>query len=93
MKNEAGNNNSLNGVVANGYVRSQNRSGGQAQARSALQARFEYAYGYVPSFGRNSVNNNSISNSTTNLSNSSSSPGQSPNKLSTTGGRTNWAAK
>ncbi|TKR93411.1 hypothetical protein L596_007875 [Steinernema carpocapsae] len=46
--------------------------------RSALQARFEYAYGYVPSFGGSKQHNNSN--------------GHSPQKAST-GGRINWAAK
>ncbi|CAD5208373.1 unnamed protein product [Bursaphelenchus xylophilus] len=93
VKNEGGNNNNNNGAAANGYSRAKNSVNSTTQARSALQARFEYAYGYVPSFGSKN-NNNGLSNSTSNLSNASSSPGVSPStKMVTTGGRTNWAAK
>ncbi|CAD5205353.1 unnamed protein product [Bursaphelenchus okinawaensis] len=87
VKSGSGNNNG-----APNMSRSKSNSNSQSQARSALQARFEYAYGYVPSFGTKS--NNSLSNSTSNLSNASNSPGVSPSsKMVTTGGRTNWAAK
>ncbi|CAK5080671.1 unnamed protein product [Meloidogyne enterolobii] len=50
------------------------------QARTGVQARFEYAYGYVPSFGGN-ANNNRQQQQTT-------AP-----QISTNVGRVNWAAK
>ncbi|KAF7633855.1 Protein kinase domain-containing protein [Meloidogyne graminicola] len=49
------------------------------QARTGVQARFEYAYGYIPSFG---------GNPTRQQAQQTTSP-----QISTTGGRVNWAAK
>ncbi|KAI6204124.1 hypothetical protein M3Y94_00635900 [Aphelenchoides besseyi] len=82
-------NNNQNGAASNGYANARlanPKQNSASQARSALQARFEYAYGYVPSFGgRLSNNNNSVG---------SQSSGNSVNsKHATTGGRVNWAAK
>ncbi|KAL3090985.1 hypothetical protein niasHS_007360 [Heterodera schachtii] len=69
---------------------------------SSVQARFEYAYGYVPSFGaprQQPPNANSNANSLGNSSSSISIGGgptnnaKTNNAFSTIGGRTNWAAK
>ncbi|CAI4221663.1 unnamed protein product [Auanema sp. JU1783] len=49
------------------------------EGRSAVQARFEYAYGYVPNFGARTLNQN---NNTNVVANSKPSPG-----------RIDWAAK
>ncbi|KAE9550163.1 hypothetical protein FO519_006623 [Halicephalobus sp. NKZ332] len=53
------------------------------QARSSVQARFAYAYGYVPSFG---AKNNAANSQNFNIENN-------PSKVTSTSGRTNWAAK
>ncbi|KAI1729728.1 protein kinase domain-containing protein [Ditylenchus destructor] len=65
----------------------QTSAGASGQARSSVQARFEYAYGYVPLFGGGR-------GQPQNVSTSNAQPSTGPNsKLSTTSGRVNWAAK
>jgi hypothetical protein len=88
VKNENGNNasNALNNTLRVG--KPQNNSAAN-QARSAVQARFEYAYGYVPSFG---VKNNPAAQNQ-NQNNAPENPLSNTQKVTTTGGRTNWAAK
>ncbi|KAI6174941.1 hypothetical protein M3Y97_00977000 [Aphelenchoides bicaudatus] len=94
-------NNNQNGAASNGYANarlSQPKQSSATQARSALQARFEYAYGYVPSFGGrgapNGINNN-LTNSVIGNYNAGGSgpPSNSSKATTTTGGRTDWAAK
>ncbi|KAH7724930.1 CMGC/RCK/MAK protein kinase [Aphelenchoides avenae] len=96
VKGENGNNaaamTAFGSTFRGGAPPAKQHSADKAHARSALQARFEYAYGYVPSFGThkpNNVNNNVYSKATTNLKNVS--PDSNPS--STPGGRVNWAAK
>uniref|UniRef100_A0A183BW00 non-specific serine/threonine protein kinase n=1 Tax=Globodera pallida TaxID=36090 RepID=A0A183BW00_GLOPA len=82
--------------------------GGGGGVRSSIQARFEYAYGYVPSFGgarqqqqqqqqqNSGANANSLNNSSSSISPINGPPTANaikPNSFSTTAGRTNWAAK
>ncbi|KAI1717374.1 protein kinase domain-containing protein [Ditylenchus destructor] len=65
----------------------QTSAGASSQARSSVQARFEYAYGYVPLFGGGR-------GQPQNVSTNNAQPSTGPNaKLSTTSGRVNWAAK
>ncbi|CAQ76489.2 Serine/threonine-protein kinase dyf-5 [Caenorhabditis elegans] len=58
------------------------------EGRTAVQTRFEYAYGYIPSFGARQTGP-TVSNQTNNHSANNS---HSPNKMSNTG-RVDWAAK
>uniref|UniRef100_A0A914DQM9 non-specific serine/threonine protein kinase n=1 Tax=Acrobeloides nanus TaxID=290746 RepID=A0A914DQM9_9BILA len=99
-KNENGNNNT-NGYTNNPLMNSttnlpnlnatlkttEHKRNSAGPARSSVQARFEYAYGYVPSFGNKSHNKTSPDNSTNNniVTNAKT--------ITSTGGRINWAAK
>uniref|UniRef100_A0AC35GJK7 Protein kinase domain-containing protein n=1 Tax=Panagrolaimus sp. PS1159 TaxID=55785 RepID=A0AC35GJK7_9BILA len=85
IKNENGNGNNAANALSNTLRVGKPANGSAAnQARSSVQARFEYAYGYVPSFGAKNV--------PAQQSNTENTLG-SGNKTTTTGGRTNWAAK